>query len=255
MKIYLCTVCYNEMDILPWVIDYWKRIPVTKAVVYDNGSTDGTIEYLSKFPWIEIRNFKTEGQDDQIQAVIKNNAWKEAKGKADFVVVCDMDEFLWGDIDGELQKMKEGGYNILGNPWYAFCGNEYPKYEEGKYLHQLIRKGYKQYINHMEEYKHLGKFMIIDPNITESTNWSVGNHILYDIKPFFKLYVTDKITTFHINKGFGEDYFVKKRKRMGKNLSETNKRNGMCVEYNYPEAKSRQEYRNYQSQSVDISNM
>ena len=155
----------------------------------------------------------------------------------------------------ELQKMKEGGYNILGNPWYAFCGDEYPNYEKGKYLHQLVKRGYKQYINHMEQYKHLGKFMLIDPNLTESTNWSVGNHILYDIKPYFKLYVTDKIVTFHVNKGFGENYFVEKRHKMNKRLSPNNKKYGMCVEYGYLAARIRNEYRQYQDESVDISNM
>lgn len=255
MKIYLYTVCYNEIDILPWVIDYWKRIPITKAVVYDNGSKDGTLEYLSQFEWIEIRHFQTDGHNDSMHAFIKNTAWKDAKGEADYVVVCDMDEVLWGDIESELKKMKEGGYNVLGNPWYALCGDEYPKYEEGKYLHQLVKRGYKQYINHMPQFEHLGKFMVIDPNITESTNWSVGNHILFDIKPFLKLYVTDKIITFHFNKGFGEDYFVRKRKSMYERLSSFNKSHGMGVEYGYPIAMIREEYRRYQAESVDISNL
>lgn len=30
------------MDILSFVIDYWKMLPIIKALVYDNGSTDVT---------------------------------------------------------------------------------------------------------------------------------------------------------------------------------------------------------------------
>ena len=41
---------------------------------------------------------------------------------------------------------------------------------------------------------------------------------------------------------------------MGKNLSENNIKCGMCYEYNYPEEKSREEYREYQKNSIDISN-
>ena len=69
------------------------------------------------------------------------------------------------------------------------------------------------------------------------------------------LYVTSTVVTFHINKGFGEDYFVQKRQKMFKRLSQTNLRSGMGIEYGHPEEKIRQEYRQYQAQSIDISNM
>lgn len=259
MRLDWYTLMYNEEDIIPFVLDYWKKIIADgidlHVTVFDNYSTDYSVSLLKPYPWIEIMHFKTDGQNDIIQTQIKNNCWKLSRGKADFVCVCDFDEILWGDIKGELQKMKDGGYNVMGTQWYAFCGDKFPNYEEGKYLHQLVKRGYKQYINHMEEYKHLGKFMIIDPNITNYTGWSVGNHILYSIHPYLKLYVSDKVTAFHINKGLGENYFVEKRKRMGERLSEDNKSHGMCVEYNYPEEQSRKEYQDYVKESIDISNL
>jgi hypothetical protein len=60
------------MDILPFVLDYWKRLPITKAVVFDNGSTDGSVEYLKQYDWIEVRYFKTEGQNDTVQRHLHN---------------------------------------------------------------------------------------------------------------------------------------------------------------------------------------
>ena len=54
-----------------------------KVVVFDNYSTDNSVELLSKYPWIEIRQFHSDGQNDIIQAQIKNQCWLEAKGKAD----------------------------------------------------------------------------------------------------------------------------------------------------------------------------
>jgi len=256
MKIDWYVLCYNEEFIIPWIVQYWEKIRKDgidlHVYCYDNYSSDRSVEMLSKYDWITINYFKTEGQDDSIQAIIKNNAWKQSKGKADFVVVSDFDEIIWSnDLKSELQYMKDNDFNVLGTKWYAFCGEKTPEYTEDKYLHQLVGKGYKQYINHMPQYKDLGKFMIIDPNKIDDMGWSVGNHICKP-SPGIRLYVSDKIVAFHINKGLSEDYFVNKRKIMGANLSENNKRFNMCYEYNYPEEKSREEYRNYQKDSIEI---
>lgn len=257
MKIDWYCLCYNEEFIIPWIVQYWEKIRKDgidlHVYVWDNYSTDKSVEILSKYDWITVNYFKTEGQDDIRQAMIKNTVWKNSKGKADFVCVTDFDEIIWSnDLKSELQKMKDGGYNVLGTQWFAFCGDEIPVYTEDKYLHQLVGKGYKQYINHMPQYKDLGKFMIIDPNLIETMNWSVGNHIC-NPKPQMKLYISDKIVAFHVNKGLSEDYFVNKRKIMGKNLSENNRKCNMCYEYNFPEEKSRKEYREYQKNSFDIN--
>lgn len=255
MKIHLYTLCWNEMDILPFVIDYWKLLPIEKAVVYDNGSTDGSIEYLQQYDWIEVRHFETKGQNDLVQRDIKSNAWKESKGKADFVIVCDMDEMLYSkNINEVLQQMKDGGYNVLGNPWYALCYDERPEYDPNKLLHQQGHKFYKQHINHHPRWGHLGKFMLFDPNLITDMGYSVGCHIA-NPQPYLKLFETDKVFALHINKGLSEDYFVQRRKKMANNLSVVNKRSGMCFEYWKAEEESRNEYRKYQEQSVDVNKL
>lgn len=105
-KLYAYVVCWNEIDIAPFVVDYWKQY-AEKVIVYDNGSTDGTIEYLKNYQWIEIRHFETTGLDDTANMNIKNNCWKESKNIADFVVVSDFDECLYSPIlEQELDYMK-----------------------------------------------------------------------------------------------------------------------------------------------------
>lgn len=55
MNIVVYTFCYNEIQILPFVEQYWRRF-ASKVVVYDNGSTDGSLEFLSKVPCVEVRH-------------------------------------------------------------------------------------------------------------------------------------------------------------------------------------------------------
>lgn len=253
MNIHLYTLCWNEMDILPFVLDYWKRLPITKAVVFDNGSTDGSVEYLKQYDWIEVRYFKTEGQNDTVQRQIKSSAWKESKGKCDYVIVCDMDEMIYcPTIEEELQHMKDNGFNVMGMPWYGICFDERPTHDPNKLLHQQGNKFYKQYINHKHLYSHLGKFMLFDPNLIDDMGYSVGCHIA-NPRPEIKLYETNKAFSVHINKGFSEDYFVARRKMQSDNLSEVNKTHGFAAEYSKNEQASREEYRKYQSENININ--
>lgn len=253
MRLHLYTLCWNEIDILPFVVDYWKRLGIEKAVVYDNGSTDGSIEFLQKIPFVELRHFVTQGMNDIEQRNIKSSAWKESKGIADYVIVCDTDEMIYSnDLESVLQEMRDGGYNVLGMPWYACCFDTRPQYVEGKLLHELGTKYYKQQIN--VTHKHLGKFMLFDPNLIDDMGFSVGCHMAKPT-PSMKLFETKRAVTIHIDKGFSEDYFVQRRMKMAVNLSDVNKRHNYCFQYRKSEEDCRKEYRKYQSECVNVNDL
>ena len=99
MKLIQYTLMYNESEIIPYVVDYWihlhSQLDEFKVVVYDNNSTDNSVELLSKYPWIEIRHFQSDGHNDVIHQQLKQDCWKESKGRADWCCVCDFDEILW----------------------------------------------------------------------------------------------------------------------------------------------------------------
>ena len=256
MVVHLYTLCWNEEDIIPYVLQYWERIRSEvelHVVVFDNGSTDKSLGLLSPYGWIEVRHFDTDGMNDIVQKSIKNSCWKESKGKCDFVIVCDMDEVLYSNCFKEvLDEMKVSGCNIMGTKWYAFCGDKMPVYSPDVLLHEQVKYGYTQYVNHTQQWGGLGKFMLFDPNLVDDMNWSVGNHVSHPV-PSADVFYTDKVVAFHINKGFSEDYFVQRRQYMYKRLSETNKKGGLCYEYGYSEEQMRNEYRGYQKRSIDIS--
>lgn len=252
MKVCWIVLCRDEEDIIPFVVPYWRRV-ADHVVVFDNGSTDSSIELLSKYDWIEIRQFQSEGHNDLIHKEIKERAYLEFKSEYDVVICTDMDEvFYFDDFKALVGKMIDGGYNILSVPIYALCEDFKPPVEEGKYLHEQCHKFFKQRMNHIKGFEGVAKFSIFNTKITDKVMMSVGQHIV-QTTPCLRIMHVNNGFCLHINKGFGAGYFIDKRRKMGSNLSDTNRRFNMGIEYLKSEEDSIKEYLNNQKQSFDIN--
>lgn len=249
MRIDLYTICYNEMDILPFCVDYWKRF-ANHVYVFDNGSTDGSVEYLQQFDWITVLHYDSDGCDDSILLYIKNNAWKQSRGKADWVVVCDCDEIIYSNhLEDELKFMQENGYTAMGNVWYSFFGDHKPEYQEGKLLHELVVKGAPQSINYDDA--SIGKIILFNPNQILEMNYVPGCH---DNKSTgnYKLYKSAKVYTFHVDKGFGIDYKMAKYKLLSARRSAKNRMYGWGIHYDFPREQVEKHYNEGINNSIDL---
>lgn len=99
MRITVLTVCYNEAKTIEKFLTHYYDLGVNRIVIYDNKSTDNTVEICRAFEkshqgcTINIESYDTEGQiRDDVYLQIKNEAWK--KYKSDFYIVVDCDELL-----------------------------------------------------------------------------------------------------------------------------------------------------------------
>ena len=243
MTIHLYTLCWNEMDILPFVIDYWKRF-VTHAYVYDNGSTDGSVEYLKQFDWITVEHFETNGKNNTVQRDLKNKIWKQSKGNADFVIVCDIDECLYPKDINVFKKMKEGGYTLCAPKWYDFISEKIPVYTEGKLLHEISPKACKGNT----------KVVILDPNQITDSGFDVGSHHCR-AKGIVKKYEGDDMYLLHINHHLSLDYLLEKYKVFNKRLSDEDKRKKHGIHYGFSEEKLRNNYANDLKKSINFNEL
>lgn len=160
MYIETFTITHNEERILPQYIDWYKRF-VDKITIYDDHSTDKTLEIAEK-AGCTIVPFGNDDFDDRLNNDVRNNAWKNSK--ADWIIVGDLDEFLWcplkiGELLEEMKKddigtiIKTEGYEIMSEVDVPFV---------------YARKGYRE--------PHLDKVMCVRPDKIKAINFTYGGH-------------------------------------------------------------------------------
>jgi hypothetical protein len=119
--IHIYAVCWNEEKIIPHFINHYSRF-VAHFYIYDNYSTDRSEELLKDLKNVTVNKFDTHNKyNEEDQMYIRNHAWKKSIGKADWVIVCDMDEFLYLDsfIPDYLKKAKGTIFQSKGIDMYS----------------------------------------------------------------------------------------------------------------------------------------
>ena len=92
-EVCVMTVCRNEMDRLPAWLDHYRTLGVRHFVAIDNGSTDGTTEFLSTQPDVHLW-----GATGFYRQTASGRRWlntlTESVATDAWCIVADADEFL-----------------------------------------------------------------------------------------------------------------------------------------------------------------
>lgn len=93
--VHLYTICWDEADMLGFFFRHYDPW-VSRYVIYDDGSTDGSREILARHPRVELRNFDRTDPDSFVLShkAMQDHVWKESRGVADWVVITAIDEHL-----------------------------------------------------------------------------------------------------------------------------------------------------------------
>ena len=224
MKITLYTFCYNEKEILPYFLNHYSKI-VDKIVVYDNQSTDSSIEILKSFKGceIEIRDYLTNNQiQDDILMRTKNNCWKD--DNSDYIIVLDIDEFLYHPNLREFIKSHPDVdfYTPVG---YDMVSDGVPT-DYSKQIYEIIREGAES-INYSKKVLFKRKY------VTE-TNFGYGAHSANYLgkKPLIEYISNGALKLLHY-KCIDLEYVVAKHKHYNERRSKFNKIMGLGLHYDF----------------------
>lgn len=113
-------LCYNEQVLLPKTIEHYRKyLPNCNITIYDNESTDNSVNIAQELGCNIISWNSGNKIDDYKYLEIKNNCWKKLNDS--WVIMIDMDEWLCVSENDLLNEQLNGtsvlqtrGYNIVG---------------------------------------------------------------------------------------------------------------------------------------------
>jgi len=200
------TITYNEELLIQFMIDHYRsRFPNCHIVVYDNKSTDNTVNIAVK-NGCEIRGYESNNSlNDRIHMDIKNTCWVNAQ--TDWVLMCDLDELL--DINDEELKQEESiGTTIIKTEAWTMINME------DNFDIKNITCGYRD--------GGYDKSLLFNKKFIQSINYGAGCH---DCHPVGIIKHSDKSYPIHHFMLINPEHFIAKCKVTQQRLSEENKKN------------------------------
>lgn len=214
-------VCWNEEKMLPFMFDYYSRF-TDHFTIYDNYSTDKSEAIVNDYTNARIIKFQTDGFNDNAHNDIKNNCWKRSRGKADYVIVCDTDEFIYHtDIHQALILLKNNKYSIVKPFGYNMYSTDYPVYDSHQLLTDKVKRGIRVPM--------FDKCILFNPHAIVEINYKPGAHECY---PWgrVKTYRGEDIKLLHY-KNIGLEALLERNRSYVSRLSKENIENNYGAEY------------------------
>lgn len=215
MILHVYALCFNEEILLPYFLRHYQPL-AARVVIYDNDSTDRSRDII-KASGAECRRFQTKGEhSDRIQTMIKSTCYRESRGKADWVIVVDMDEFIYHpDLHGVLQRYDQEKVTLPLVEGFDMVSDAPPS-GTGQIYHE-IRMGFRN--------PRFDKCEVLKPEI--EINFEPGCHKAKPTGPVMRS-ARAKIKLLHY-RYLGADYLARRYELRTKRLSQDNLRHGWGV--------------------------
>ena len=100
-------LCHNEQILLPLTVNYYKKLfPSSTITIYDNESTDNSIE-IAKTLGCRVISWSSNNQNNVFMKTdISNNCWKSVK--SGWIISIDIDEWLCITEESLIQEQLKG---------------------------------------------------------------------------------------------------------------------------------------------------
>ena len=168
-QVHLYAQCWNEEFMLPFFFRHYDPF-VERYVIFDDGSTDGTLSLLRSHPRVDIRPFPKSDQESFVNSeqALSNECWKESRGEADWVIVTDVDEHLYHpQMVTYLTECAAEGVSIIPALGFQMIRDDIPSTCET--LCEACTLG--------APWAQMMKCSVFAPSRIREINFSVGRHV------------------------------------------------------------------------------
>lgn len=166
-RISVYSLCWNEEKLLPHYLNHYGKF-AHKITIFDNESTDNSVEIIKSFEGCktEVITYNTNNKINDFKYLeIKNNCWKS--DPSEYVIVCDLDEFLY--VDNIFEYLAENDiYDVHTPNGYDMVSTVFPTYNT--LITQQVIDGFF--------HTGLCKSILFKPNMLSNINYTPGAHTI-----------------------------------------------------------------------------
>jgi hypothetical protein len=242
---HLYTVSLNEADMLGFFFRHYDSW-VDRYYVYDDGSTDGTLDILKAHPRVVLRKFDRVHPDSFVDShrVMQNESWKQSRDGADWIVVTAIDEHLhcpnWTMRD-YLDLCAAKGVTCIPALGYNMIAEEFPA--PGGLLCETHTRGAADPI--------MCKLSLFDPVAVSETGFVHGRHAA---APMGRIRYPgqDELRLLHY-KNLGREHTLRRHQFLAGGLRERDELNRWGHHYHWNEAEFNTWWENMAAHAVEVS--
>ena len=218
--VHLYALCWNEERMLPHFFRHYDPL-VERYFIFDDGSTDRSRELLAQQPRVEVERFDRD-EDSYVLAAMRfyREAWKASRGRADWVIVCNVDEHLYHrDLLGYLRRCRGRGITAVRALGYEMVADHFPDGE--RRLCDVVVTGTR--------WERLDKVALFDPSAVADIGYSPGRH---RVEPSGRVVFPRSATVKLLHyKHLGLDYLVRRQLELRTRLLPGDLTHGYGIQY------------------------
>lgn len=166
--VWLFALSLNEMRMLAFFFRHYDPW-VDRYIIYDDGSTDETLNALAARPNVEVRRFERVQPDSFVESsrIWQNNVWKESRGRAAWVVLTAIDEHIYHSaMPAYLARCRKAGVTAIPALGFHMISEGVP--DSNGTLSESCRTGMPSW--------EMNKLSLFDPAALTETNFYAGRH-------------------------------------------------------------------------------
>jgi hypothetical protein len=222
MNVDLYTITWNERRMLPFFFQHYEPW-VDRFVVFDDQSDDGTAQTLAAHPKVDLRPMPPKGSSFVLMTrELWNGIWKESRGRADWVVITNVDEYFHHPEGAGryLERMTVEGVTIIHPRGYEMVGERFPR--AGTSIVEMLSKGAPMFGR--------DKRQIFAPSAVDEINFGPGRHESTPSGTVVEPRTAESMLL-HYKYVDPHAYLIPRQKLLGQRLLEGDRRHGFGGQY------------------------